>query len=69
MENVYLGLVSIHSFISTHIKISSYSLYLLQVIAKIKFQDKNDSFLLYNDENWKIIYDFTIQYSVNTKTE
>ncbi len=69
MENVFQSLLSVHSFISTHPHISSYSLYLLQAIAKIKFQEKNDSFLLYNDENWSSIYEFTLKYSANIKKE
>lgn len=69
MENVLLNLLSVHSFISTHPHISSYSLYLLQVIAKFEFQEKNDSFLLYNDKNWQPFYDFTLKYSVNLKKE
>jgi len=69
MENVLQSLLPVYSFISNHHQKSSYSLYLLQVIAKLKFQEKSDSFLLYHDENWKIIYDFTIYYSVNIKKE
>ncbi len=60
-----MNLKEIYSYINSYPN----SLFLLQSIIKLKFNEENDSIKFYNSDNWKIVFDFTICNSVYMKNE